>query len=193
MGRGFLTINNRTGKYELTNLGKAELEENSYVPYMHSHSKYTTFTVWDLNQLLGTGDKSGYMEIIEKKHADIDNGNEDSNKSFMKELKVIDPEGYRLLKSQDKQIKAVQATDEKYAEDKDIDWIINFWEEIWKDGGPKFEGKMISVMRNKGFQLKTAKTKTFSALRVLLLVAFIFVKSNVKNKSCHVIISKTIL
>ncbi|TAH62784.1 MAG: hypothetical protein EWM50_04915 [Gottschalkiaceae bacterium] len=107
---------------------------------MHRHSKYTTFTVWDLNQLLGTGNKSNYMEIIEKKHADIDNGNEDSNKSFMKELKVIDPEGYRLLKSQDKQIKAVQATDEKYAEDKDIDWIINFWEEIWKDGGPKFEG-----------------------------------------------------
>jgi hypothetical protein len=52
--------------------------------------------------------------------------------------------------------------------------------------------KMISVMRNKGFQLKTAKTKTFSALRVLLLAAFIFVKSNVKNKSCHVIISTVI-
>lgn len=138
--RGFLIINDKTGKYELTNLGKTELEENAYVPYMHRHSKYTTFTVWDLNQLLGTGNKSNYMEIIEKKHADIDNGNEDSNKSFMKELKVIDPEGYRLLKSQDKQIKAVQATDEKYAEDKDIDWIINFWEEIWKDGGPKFEG-----------------------------------------------------
>jgi hypothetical protein len=138
--RGFLIINDKTGKYELTNLGKTELEENAYVPYMHRHSKYTTFTVWDLNQLLGTGNKSNYMEIIEKKHADIDNGNEDSNKSFMKELKVIDPEGYRLLKSQNKQIKAVQATDEKYAEDKDIDWIINFWEEIWKDGGPKFEG-----------------------------------------------------
>ena len=44
------------------------------------------------------------------------------------------------MKSQDKQIKAVQAADEKYAEDKDLEWIINFWEEIWKDGGPKFEG-----------------------------------------------------
>jgi len=58
----------------------------------------------------------------------------------MKELKVIDPEGYRLLKSQDKQIKVVQAADEKYDEDNDFDWIINFWEEIWKDGDPKFEG-----------------------------------------------------
>ena len=138
--RGFLIINDKTGKYKLTNLGKTELEENAYVPYMHRHSKYTIFTVWDLNQLLGTGDKSTYIEIIEKKYADIDNKNEASNKSFMKELKVIVPEGYRLLKNQDKQIKAVQAADEKYSEDKDIDWIIKFWEEIWKDGGPKFEG-----------------------------------------------------
>ena len=138
--RGFIIINDKTGKYELTNLGKSELEENAYVPYMHSHSKYTTFTIWDLNKLLGTGDKSNYLEIIEKKHTEIDNRNEASNKTFMKELKVIDPEGYRLLKSQDKQIKAVQAADEKYAEDKDLKWIINFWEEIWKDGGPKFEG-----------------------------------------------------
>jgi hypothetical protein len=138
--RGFIIINDKTGKYELTNLGKSELEENAYVPYMHSHSKYTTFTIWDLNKLLGTGDKSNYLEIIEKKHTEIDNRNEASNKTFMKELKVIDPEGYRLLKSQDKQIKAVQAADEKYAEDKDLEWIINFWEEIWKDGGPKFEG-----------------------------------------------------
>lgn len=138
--RGFLIINDKTGKYELTNLGKSELKENAYVPYMHSHSKYTTFTIWDLNKLLGTGDKSNYVEIIEKKHTEIDNRNEASNKAFMKDLKAIDPEGYRLLKGQDKQIKAVQAADEKYAEDKDLEWIINFWEEIWKDGGPKFEG-----------------------------------------------------
>ena len=60
--RGFIIINDKTGKYELTNLGKSELEDNAYVPYMHSHSKYTTFTIWDLNQLLGTGDKSNYVE-----------------------------------------------------------------------------------------------------------------------------------
>lgn len=138
--RGFIIINDKTGKYELTNLGKSELEENAYVPYMHSHSKYTTFTIWDLNKLLGTGDKSNYLEIIEKKHTEIDNKNEAINETFVKELKVIDPEGYRLLKSQDKQIKAVQAADDKYAEDKDLEWIINFWEEIWNDGGPKFEG-----------------------------------------------------
>ncbi|HZK02322.1 MAG TPA: hypothetical protein VFC96_05605 [Anaerovoracaceae bacterium] len=110
------------------------------MPYMHSHSKYTTFIVWYLNQLLGTGDKSNYIEFIEKKYAHIDKGNVESNKNFMKDLKAIDPEGYRLLRSQDKQIKAVQAADEKYVEDNDLEWIINFWEEIWKDGGPKFEG-----------------------------------------------------
>jgi len=47
--RGFLLLNEKTEKYELTELGKAELDENMYVPYMHSHSIYTTFTVWDLN------------------------------------------------------------------------------------------------------------------------------------------------
>lgn len=138
--RGFLGVNDKTDKYQLTDLGKAELEENAYVPYMHSHSKYTTFTIWDLNQLLGTDDKSNYMEIIEKKHADIENRNAENNKIFMKELKAIHPEGYKLLRNQDKQIKAVHAADEKYAKDNDIEWIINFWEEIWKDGGPKFEG-----------------------------------------------------
>lgn len=138
--RGFIIINEKTGKYELTNLGKSELEENAYVPYMHSHSKYTTFTIWDLNILLGNGEKNNYMEIIEKKNNIIDKRNEESNKTFMKELKVIDPEGYRKLKSQDKQIKAVQTADEKYAADNNLDWIINFWEEIWKVGGPKFEG-----------------------------------------------------
>lgn len=138
--RGFLQISEKTGKYELTELGSRELEDNAYIPYMHSHSTYTTFTIWDLNQMLGTGDKNNYIEIIEKKHAEIEGASKKSNEAFMNGLEVIDPEGYKLLKSQDKQIAAVQTADAKYREDKDLDWIINFWEEIWKNGGPKFEG-----------------------------------------------------
>lgn len=38
--RGFLEVSDKTGKYQLTDLGKAELKENAYVPYMHSHSKH---------------------------------------------------------------------------------------------------------------------------------------------------------
>lgn len=48
-----------------------------------------------------------------------------------KELKVIDPEGYRLLKGQDKQIEAVQAADEKYAEDKDYQLLGGNMEGWW--------------------------------------------------------------
>jgi hypothetical protein len=140
VARGFLIISEKTGKYELTDLGKMELEDNAYVPYMHSHSTYTTFTVWDLNQMLGTGDKSNYMEIVEKHTAEIESETKKANDKFMKELKGIDPEKYKKLSSQDKQIEAVHAADEKFAVDKDLEWIINFWEEIWMDGGPNFEG-----------------------------------------------------
>ena len=44
------------------------------------------------------------------------------------------------LQSQDQQIAAVQAAAEKYANDKDIDSYIEFWEGIWANGGLKFEG-----------------------------------------------------
>jgi len=90
--------------------------------------------------MLGVGDKSNYMEIIENKHAEIENANKENNKVFMSDIKKIDPEGYKLLKSQDKQIEAVQAADAKYAADKDLDWIISFWKKIWDAGGPTFEG-----------------------------------------------------
>ena len=36
-------------KYKLTETGNSELQENAYVPYMHKHSKYNNFTIWDLN------------------------------------------------------------------------------------------------------------------------------------------------
>lgn len=53
-------------KYVLTEIGRLELSENAYVPYMHSvHNKTTEdvkigveFNVWSINKLLGNGDKS---------------------------------------------------------------------------------------------------------------------------------------
>ena len=55
-----IVIPNYNPKYELTEVGKQELEDNEYVPYMHKH-KYTTtedgrfgetFNVWSINKLL---------------------------------------------------------------------------------------------------------------------------------------------
>lgn len=61
-------------KYALTDLGRLELEENAYVPYMHSyHGKTTeddrfgmTFNVWSINKLLGFGDKSNWRAIVDQ-------------------------------------------------------------------------------------------------------------------------------
>lgn len=64
----------------------------------------------------------------------------DRNEKFMKDLKKIDPEGYKVLKTQDQQIAACQKAREKYSEDKDLDYYIGFWEHLWANGGLKFEG-----------------------------------------------------
>lgn len=127
-------------KYTLTPIGQQELAENEYIPYMHRHSKNTTFTIWDLNRMLGSGDKSNFKEIINQKHAEIEDGFKKSNDKFFEELKNYDPVGYQKLRDQDEQIKAVQEADLKYSLDKDLDWVIQFWEEIWRQEGPKFEG-----------------------------------------------------
>jgi hypothetical protein len=59
-------------KYELTELGKAELQQNGYVPYMHKHPHKTTedarfgvpFNVWSVNRLLSNGDASDWRKIV---------------------------------------------------------------------------------------------------------------------------------
>lgn len=127
-------------KYMLTNLGNEELSENEYVPYMHNHSKYSDFTVWDLNLMLGHGDKSQFKKLVDRKHKEIEKRLEKSNTKFLNNLKSHDRESYRKLRDQDEQLKAIQEAEEKYSQDKDIDWIITFWEKIWKNGGPIFEG-----------------------------------------------------
>ena len=107
---------------------------------MHHNIKYTNFTVWDLNKILGTGDKSNFKEIIKKRNDEIQKQLDKSYESALGQIKQFDPDGYRKICAQDKQIKRIQDADEKYKEDKDLDWIINFWEKIWRKGGPIFEG-----------------------------------------------------
>ncbi len=135
-------------KYRLTEIGMQELSENAYVPYMHSvHNKTTeddrfgmTFNVWSINKILGSGDKSNWKNIVDEQEHKMNKETADRNDAFMKDLKKIDPEGYRVLKTQDQQIEAVQKAKEKFNEDKDIDSYIAFWEMVWENGGLKFEG-----------------------------------------------------
>lgn len=135
-------------KYRLTETGAQELSENAYVPYMHKAPNKTTedtrfgltFNVWSINKLLGSGDKSNWKKIVDEQERKINKEIADRNDAFMKDLKKIDPEGYRVLKTQDQQIEAVQKAKEKFNEDRDIDTYIAFWETLWKNGGLKFEG-----------------------------------------------------
>lgn len=81
-----LIIPDYVPKYELTDLGKTELEENGYVPYMHRHNHLTTedgrfgdtFTVWDINKLFPDGNAVNWRKVvgdIEKKRFGVDMAN----------------------------------------------------------------------------------------------------------------------
>lgn len=135
-------------KYVLTEVGQQELTENAYVPYMHSVPNKTTedthfgmtFNVWSINKLLGTGDKSNWKSIVDEQAQNMEKESENRHDSFMGQLKKIDPESYRALKTQDQQLAAVQQARAKYDTDKDLDIYIAFWEMVWANGGLKFEG-----------------------------------------------------
>ena len=67
-----IPIDEKSLKYELTNLGVSELEDNGYVPYMHSHRHKTTeglsgehsFTVWDINALFPDGVEGDWRTVV---------------------------------------------------------------------------------------------------------------------------------
>ncbi|MBR3298946.1 MAG: SAP domain-containing protein [Clostridia bacterium] len=67
-----LVIPGYVAKYELTDLGHNELEENGYVPYMHKHSEKTTdddtfgepFNVWSINRLFRGETPSDWRTVV---------------------------------------------------------------------------------------------------------------------------------
>lgn len=78
-----LNIPNYIPKYELTESGKVELENNSYVPYMHKHKHKTIegdcsgeeFNVWSVNRLFPDGNTGNWCQLvgeIEKKLYGVD-------------------------------------------------------------------------------------------------------------------------
>lgn len=141
-------------KYRLTDIGKMELEENAYVPYMHKHPYKTTedsrfgmtFNVWSINKILGFGDKSNWKTIVDAQEQKMNTATDDRNATFL-----TDSEGYEVLKAhnqqlaarlkaQDQQLAACQKAQAKYDEDHDLDYYIGFWEHLWNNGGLKFNG-----------------------------------------------------
>lgn len=138
-------------KYHLTRLGEEELEDNAYVPYMHNNRNttvegvkgaYGEFNVWSVNRILGGGDKSNWRTVVDEEER---KSIEEAHRRYMENL--FDEEDGELIddseiKAQDEQLTKVQHAARKYEKDGNIDSYIAFWEDIWKDGGPKFEGSM---------------------------------------------------
>jgi len=65
-----LNIPDYIPKYELTDMGKEELDNNAYVPYMHKH-RYKTivgcpneFTVWSINRKYPDGDATSWRKDV---------------------------------------------------------------------------------------------------------------------------------
>ncbi|MCD7872557.1 MAG: SAP domain-containing protein [Clostridiales bacterium] len=135
-------------KYKLTDLGNQELKENEYVPYMHKTSHKTrendrgemTFNVWSINALLDPNDKTNWKEIVDDQENKLEQQTQERNDKFMNQLKEIDIEAYEELQAQDEQLSLIQKTDESYQTTKDLNSYISFWEDLWKNGGLKFNG-----------------------------------------------------
>lgn len=137
--RGFIVIDEDTEKYVLTDKGKLELQDNAYVPYMHSHAKYTSFAIWDMNKIINDDNRYNYKEIIDKKLQEISNTIKENNNKYMQFLKAEDPEWFDKLNKQDEQIELIQRTEQLYKENKDLKSLIRFWENIWNTTGLLFE------------------------------------------------------
>lgn len=135
-------------KYQLTELGEQELQDNAYVPYMHSCPYKTTddgprnqiFNVWRINQLLGQGDKSDWKKVVDEIEQEIKVKNDKEQQNFMDDLKKIDPKGYKKLKDQDNQLATINRMEKRYEADGDLNALIGFWEKLWNSGGLMFEG-----------------------------------------------------
>ena len=91
-------------KYELTDLGKDELQKNGYVPYMHKHPHKTTedvrfgevFNVWSVNKLFSDGDASDWRRVVgqlEEKLFGVDMATAVQNKN------AEEPQNYAIERS----------------------------------------------------------------------------------------------
>lgn len=135
-------------KYKLTEKGQRELSENAYVPYMHSYPYKTTederygltFNVWIINKLLGTGDKSNLKSVVDEQEQKMKQEKSEKYKKSLEVIHRINPEGYKKIIDQDEQITLIKEAKAKYDEGKNLGLYIKFWEDLWNNGGLKFEG-----------------------------------------------------
>lgn len=152
--RGYIEINEKSGKYKLTSKGEKEQTENEYVYFTHYNSLDTNFDAWEMNKLLGSGDKSNYVEIFKKNcHSHkLDEFSKSARVEQVKSNSMNNDEALPILrqldsamksddvkvrvKADDKYIEIINLRDAQYKIDKNIEQYILFWEDNWKNNRP---------------------------------------------------------
>ncbi len=166
--RGFIYLDKSTEKYKLTDIGKAELQENGYVPYMHKNKNTTaedstfgkTFNVWSINRLLGKGDKSNWQAVLEKEEKRLfisrETKKQDPFQKKIEERLYREDENFRSMTDhltyQNALLSRVNAAREKYNDDGDLESVIKEFEyAFWKADPPCESAQYIDLV---GFYLK---------------------------------------
>ena len=97
--------------------------EPQYTPFKF----YTKRQVVDVFLLYASGDRNKASEIF-CRHCP------NTHKWLEKSHKL----NQESLAAQDRQLRKVQATEAKYKETGDLDWYVDFWENLWANGGLLF-------------------------------------------------------
>lgn len=144
-------------KYHLTQIGKSELSENSYIIDIHkspekttSDSRYgPTYNVDAVaSEIVKTPEISweDAANIRKQKREDFFAEQKHQHDLFLEQMKDRNLAWYRKMKeleakskSVDEQLAKVQEAENLYKESGDIEWYINFWESIWNNGGLLFK------------------------------------------------------
>lgn len=154
--RNFINMNPENGKYRLTEIGKQELNDNEYVPFMHKRKDKTTedtrygitFNVWEVNRRLKTKlDWKKIVSDIENQKIQYSSNKKSEREQTLKELEKWNPKLATKLRVSDKKfaeedqkLAEIIAAENEYKESKNIEKYILFWEEIWNNGGLDFLG-----------------------------------------------------
>lgn len=145
-------------KYQLTELGAEELEENKGVVSLHnspekttSDSRYgPTFNLESVASQIEDSPTMSWEEAIEVSMAARKNflaTKKSRDRALLQEIKKRDPGFYQEISRinrensvVDRELEKLQVAEEAYKATRNLERYVEFWEDIWKHGGLHFSG-----------------------------------------------------
>ena len=145
-------------KYQLTELGARELEENNGVVKTHKSPARTTsdsgygptLNVESIASQMADSPGMNWEEAANIRKQERENFFVEQKKqhdAFLEEMKARNPAWYNKMKrldaslaAQDRQLQKVQAAEARYKITGDLEWYVDFWESLWANGGLVFHG-----------------------------------------------------